>query len=134
MSNPRLEVDLDKIFHKASTLVARLKTKGVSVTGVNKASLGAPEMLRAGVISLGDLQIENIELTRRSAIAAQMRLMRSPMLRQIDQRGGIGRHQLQHRARSIDCSFHCGTRRTHGSWGWGLILLAAMEHHRTIVT
>ncbi len=88
MSTPRLHIDLDKIFHNASTLVARLKINGISITGVTKAFLGAPKiaqtLLRAGVTSLGDSRIENIELMRRSGIDAQMVLIRSPMLSQVD--------------------------------------------------
>ena len=37
---PRLEIDLDKIYHNAYTLVQRLKRHGISVTGVTKATLG----------------------------------------------------------------------------------------------
>ena len=88
MSNPLLQIDLDKIFHNASTLVARLKCKGVSVTGVTKAFLGASQiaktLLRAGVSSLGDSRIENIEFMRKSGITAQMILIRTPMLSQTD--------------------------------------------------
>ena len=88
MSAPRLEIDLDKIVHNASTLVARLKTDGISVTGVTKAFLGdaqiARAMLRGGVTSLGDSRIENIELMRQSGIEAQMMLIRSPMMSQAD--------------------------------------------------
>lgn len=53
MSAPRLVIDLDKIHHNASTLVKRLACRGISVTGVTKATLGSAEvaatMLRAGV-------------------------------------------------------------------------------------
>ena len=88
MNAPRLQVDLGKIFHNASTLVERLKTQNISVTGVTKAFLGTPQiaqtMLRAGVTSLGDSRIENIEHMRRSGIAGQMALIRSPMLSQTD--------------------------------------------------
>lgn len=88
MSMPRLDVDLNKIAHNASTLVARLKTSGISVTGVTKAFLGAPQIARAmlhgGVTSLGDSRIENIEFMRLSGIDAQMMLIRSPMISQAD--------------------------------------------------
>lgn len=88
MSAPELHVNLDKLFHNAFTLVARLKTKGITVTGVTKAFLGAPQiartMLRAGVSSLGDARIENIERMRRSGIGGQMILIRSPMMSQVD--------------------------------------------------
>ena len=83
MTAPRLEVDLDKIHHNARTLVERLAGRGISVTGVTKATLGSPEvagaLLRAGVSALGDSRIENIEALRRTRVPASMILMRSPM-------------------------------------------------------
>ncbi|SDB16263.1 alanine/ornithine racemase family PLP-dependent enzyme [Bauldia litoralis] len=86
MTAPRLEIDLEKIRHNAHTLVQRLKARGISVTGVSKASLGSPDiadaLLRAGVSGLGDSRIENIEAMRRAGIAAPMTLIRSPMLSQ----------------------------------------------------
>lgn len=88
MSAPRLEIDLDKIYHNARTLVARLAVKGVSVTAVTKASLGcstiATVMLRAGVCGLGDSRIENIEAMREAQVVAPMTLLRSPMPSQVE--------------------------------------------------
>lgn len=88
MTAPRLEIDLDKIHHNARTLVARLAHRGISVTGVVKATLGsvdiAEAMLTAGVERLGDSRIENIEALRRQHITAPMTLIRSPMLSQIE--------------------------------------------------
>ena len=67
---PRLEIDLDKIHHNARTLVERLNKRGIRVTGVTKATLGSPKiagaLLHAGVSSLGDSRIENIESMRRA--------------------------------------------------------------------
>ena len=58
MTTPRLEIDLDKIHHNARTLVERLATRGIAVTGVTKATLGSPEiaraLLRAGVYRQSD--------------------------------------------------------------------------------
>ena len=89
MTAPRLEIDLDKIHHNALTLVERLSERGISVTGVTKATLGSPEIanawLQAGVIGLGDSRIENIESMRRAGIAASMTLVRTPMGSQADQ-------------------------------------------------
>lgn len=86
--NPRLEIDLDKIQKNARTLVGRLAQRGIAVTGVTKATLGSPEiagaLLRAGVSSLGDSRIENIEAMRSARVQASMRLIRSPMLSQAD--------------------------------------------------
>ncbi len=86
MSAPRLEIDLDKIRHNARTLVARLARRGISVTGVTKATLGSPAvagaLLSAGVTVLGDSRIENIEAMRNARVPASMTLLRSPMLSQ----------------------------------------------------
>ncbi|MDB4486721.1 alanine/ornithine racemase family PLP-dependent enzyme [Akkermansiaceae bacterium] len=86
---PRLEVDLDKVYHNAFTLVARLRKRGITVTGVTKATLGSPEIaetwLRAGVLGLGDSRVENIGRMRAAQISKSMTLIRSPMLSQIEE-------------------------------------------------
>jgi len=86
MTAPRLEIDLAKILHNATTLVERLGQRGISVTGITKAMPGVPEvanvMLQAGVVGLGDSRIENIEAMRRAGISAPLTLIRSPMLSQ----------------------------------------------------
>jgi predicted amino acid racemase len=86
MNTPRLEIDLGKIQHNARTLVERLARRGISVTGVTKASLGSTEIAHelrlAGVSGLGDSRIENIEAMRRSHLSARLSLIRSPMLSQ----------------------------------------------------
>ena len=86
MTAPRLEIDLRKIRHNARTLVEFLKGRGISVTGVTKATLGSPtianEFLAAGVRVIGDSRIENLESMRRAGIRAPMTLIRSPMLSQ----------------------------------------------------
>ncbi len=68
MAAPRLEIRLDRIGHNARTLVERLRVRGIAVCGVTKAALGAPEiaseLLAAGVVSLGESRIENIESLR----------------------------------------------------------------------
>jgi predicted amino acid racemase len=88
MTAPRLEIDLAKIHHNARTLVELLADRGISITGVTKASLGSPEiagaLLRAGVSGLGDSRIENIEAMRLAGVSSPMTLIRSPMLSQAD--------------------------------------------------
>jgi predicted amino acid racemase len=83
---PRLEIDLDKIFHNARTLIQRLACRKISVTGVTKATLGSADianvLLRAGIGSLGDSRIENIESMRHANVASEMILIRSPMMSQ----------------------------------------------------
>jgi predicted amino acid racemase len=89
MTAPRLEVDLQKIHHNARTLVELLAVRGISVTGVTKATLGSVEvagaLLSAGVRALGDSRIENIASMRRAGLRAPMVLIRSPMLSQAQQ-------------------------------------------------
>ncbi len=67
-------------------LVNLLGKRGISVSGVTKATLGLPciarEMLAAGVIGLADSRIENIQTMHRAAVAAHMTLIRSPMISQ----------------------------------------------------
>lgn len=83
---PRLEIDLGKIFHNARTLIQRLACRKISVTGVTKATLGSADianvLLQAGISSLGDSRIENIESMRRANVASEMILIRSPMMSQ----------------------------------------------------
>lgn len=104
MAAPRLEINLDKIYHNAHELVTRLAKRSISVTGVTKATLGSVEiadtLIRAGVSSLGDSRIENIKALRLSKNNAfhnntfhnntllkdmTMTLIRSPMLSQVQQ-------------------------------------------------
>jgi predicted amino acid racemase len=86
MTAPRLEIDLDKIRRNASALVERLGARGISVTGITKATLGSPEiagaLLQSGASGLGESRIENIEALRRAGVRAPISLIRSPMLSQ----------------------------------------------------
>ena len=86
MTLPRLEIDLDKIHHNALTLVKLLANRGITIMGVTKATLGSPAvagaLLRAGIDSLGDSRIENLETLCRAKVQASMALIRSPMLSQ----------------------------------------------------
>ena len=47
MAMPRLDIDLNKIYHNADELVKRLAERGILVTGVTKASLGSIEVANA---------------------------------------------------------------------------------------
>jgi ornithine racemase len=88
LSAPRVEIDLAKIDHNARVLVAACAARGISVAAVTKAMLGCPEvgaaLMAAGVSSLADSRIENIERLRRGGLAVPVMLIRSPMLSQID--------------------------------------------------
>lgn len=88
MSGLRVEVDLDKVAHNARTLVKLASKRDISITGVTKVMLGSPELgrvlLGAGVNTLGDSRIENIERMRCAGIGEPMLLIRSPTPSQID--------------------------------------------------
>ena len=67
MTAPRLEIHLDRIHHNATTLVGRLASHGVSVTGV----AGRSELanLNYGVGAMYDLNPKNaigVDYTRKS--------------------------------------------------------------------
>ncbi len=89
MTAPRLEIDLVKIRHNARTLVNLLASRGISVWGVTKATLGLPQIARAlmaaGVSGLADSRIENIQTMRLASVGANMALVRSPMISQAAQ-------------------------------------------------
>lgn len=86
MSNPRLEINCDKIHHNARVLFHRLGNKGISVTPVTKVCLGhldiVQTLIKAGATMIADSRIENIEYMRDSGITLPMMLIRSPMLSQ----------------------------------------------------
>ena len=88
MSAPRLELRLDRIGYNARALVDRLGLVGIGVCGVTKATLGSPEVARellaAGVASLGESRIENVERLRQAGITSEIMLVRSPMVSQVD--------------------------------------------------
>lgn len=88
MSAPRLEINLGKLRHNASTLVQRLARQGIAVTGVSKATLGLAEIahtwVAAGVSSIGEARIETIEALGRGGMTVPMLLVRSPMLSQVE--------------------------------------------------
>jgi predicted amino acid racemase len=87
-ASPRLEISLEKIYRNSRILSRRLAERGIAITGVTKAALGSPTiartMLRAGIRSLGDSRLENIERLRSSGIKSKLVLLRSPMLSQVD--------------------------------------------------
>ena len=88
MSAPRLEIHLGRLHHNAKTLVGRLALQGIAVTGVSKATLGLPEIVHtwvdAGVASIGESRIENIEGLTAAGVGVPMLLIRSPMLSQVE--------------------------------------------------
>lgn len=88
MRTPRVEIDLDAITQNARVLVERFAALRLAVCGVTKATAGSPEVARAliaaGVASLGESRIENVERLRRAGVAASILLVRSPMVSEVE--------------------------------------------------
>lgn len=82
MISPRIEIDLDAIEHNSRELVHRLRSRGISVTGVTKATLGSPDvaraMMRGGIRRLGDSRVENLQALRDAGINVPLTLLRAP--------------------------------------------------------
>jgi len=89
MSCPRIDVDLGKIRRNMQTLVERLGSRGISVTGVTKAVCGHPAiaqaMLDGGALRLADARVSNVQRLRAAGMTGAITLIRTPMLSQADQ-------------------------------------------------
>ncbi|TRD18925.1 alanine/ornithine racemase family PLP-dependent enzyme [Palleronia caenipelagi] len=89
MSAPRVEIDLSKIRQNTETLVGRLKTRGIGVTGVTKAVCGLPAvaqaMLDGGAVGLADARLGNVIRLRNAGVSRHITLIRTPLLSQTDQ-------------------------------------------------
>ena len=82
MTCPRVEVDLRKICQNTEIVVRRLKTRGITVTGVTKAVCGHPAiaqaMLDGGALGLAEARITNVQRLRKAGITDPITLpMRS---------------------------------------------------------
>ncbi|WP_299669736.1 alanine/ornithine racemase family PLP-dependent enzyme [uncultured Ruegeria sp.] len=89
MSTPRIEVHLSKIRHNAKTVIGRLKTRGISVTGVTKAVCGHPAIARAmldgGAVGLAEARLSNVRKLRNAGMTCPITMIRTPTLSQVDQ-------------------------------------------------
>ena len=65
LDTPRLEINIKKIMHNTKAIVNICHTRGIDVVGVTKGISGMPEvakaMLNAGVVSLADARIRNVQ-------------------------------------------------------------------------
>lgn len=88
-SNPKLVIDLNKIFSNSQTIVKMCRNAGIDVIGVTKAVSGdnliAQAMMAGGVKGIADSRIENIVRMREAGIVACFMLLRSPMLSEVEQ-------------------------------------------------
>jgi predicted amino acid racemase len=89
MTHPYVTIELDKIEHNTRTIVALCQAHGIAVTGVTKGTAGHPEvakaMVRGGVTSIGESQLENIQRLKTAAIPAPCMLLRLPALSEVDE-------------------------------------------------
>lgn len=89
MKAPRLEIKLKQLHHNAKKLIENLALQGISITGVSKATMAMPEIvdiwINAGIHSIGESRIENIESINKVNNRVRTLLTRIPMLSQVDQ-------------------------------------------------
>ena len=89
MKAPRLEIKLNQLQHNAKKLIDNLALQGISITGVSKATMAMPEIvniwINAGIHSIGESRIENIESINKVNNRVRTLLTRIPMLSQVDQ-------------------------------------------------
>jgi predicted amino acid racemase len=84
MAHPYVSIDLTKIEHNARTISNLCRTYGLTMTGVTKGTCGHPAvaqaMLRGGIASLGESQLENIYRLKSAGVHASFMLLRLPSL------------------------------------------------------
>ena len=89
MKAPRLEINLKQLQHNAKELLENLALQDISITGVSKATMAMPEIINiwvnAGINSIGESRIENIESLNKVNNRVRTLLTRIPMLSQVDQ-------------------------------------------------
>ena len=82
MLGPQVTIDLARIEHNASAVVAACKSYGIDVFGVTKGACGMPQVARAmltgGVVGIAESRFENIRRLRGSGIDCPIMLLRSP--------------------------------------------------------
>ncbi|MGP4062319.1 alanine/ornithine racemase family PLP-dependent enzyme [Halobacillus sp. H74] len=85
---PRIEINLAKIAHNASTLVGIYGAKNIGLMGVTKTVCGAPEiakvLLEQGIPMLADSKLLNLKRMRDAGIKADFVYLRSPSLSEVD--------------------------------------------------
>ena len=88
MTNPRIEIDLNKLSKNVQTVKNLFDPKGIQFSAVTKAVSGSIEIANVfhdlGVHSLADSPIINIQKMRQAGLNSQYLLIRSPMLSEIE--------------------------------------------------
>jgi predicted amino acid racemase len=88
MTTPRIEIDLEKISHNATSLREIYASKGIGIIGVTKVVCGDPAvadvLVNTGIDTLADSRLENIRRMRQAGVRAQFVLLRSPAPSQVE--------------------------------------------------
>lgn len=84
---PRIEINLRKIHHNATTLVERFRKKGIEIAGVVKG-VGAnieiaQTFIDSGITMLADSHIDNLKKLQNAGIKATYLLLRTPALSEV---------------------------------------------------
>jgi predicted amino acid racemase len=89
VAHPYVTIDLDKIERNARSIVELCRAQGIAVVGVTKCTAGHPEiakaMLRGGVVSIGESQLQNIRRLKAAGVPAPCMLLRLPSPSEVDE-------------------------------------------------
>ncbi len=84
---PKLQIDLNKVFHNTRELVRKAKEQNITVTGITKGVCGniefAKTLVEAGIDFLADSRIEN--LRKIHSLPTEKLLLRSPKMSEIEE-------------------------------------------------
>lgn len=84
----RVEIDLEKLGNNVDVLLNLYGSKKIGIMGVTKGVCGAPEIARVlvnkGIHTLADSKIDNLKNMREANIKAELVLLRTPSLSEID--------------------------------------------------
>ncbi|MFT5701660.1 MAG: arginase [Desulforhopalus sp.] len=84
MTEPCINLNLEKIEHNARTVTTFCRQYGITVTGVSKVACGNPDvakaMLRGGVVSIGESRMRNIYRLKANGVNSPFILLRTPPL------------------------------------------------------
>jgi predicted amino acid racemase len=82
LSSTRIEIDLNRIESNARRLIQMYGARGIEITAVTKGVCGAPPiaaaLVRAGIRSLGESRLDNIQRMRAARVLAEFMLIRPP--------------------------------------------------------
>ncbi|MHC1735537.1 MAG: alanine racemase [Erysipelotrichaceae bacterium] len=88
MHTPRIEIDLQKITDNTRKIIELYRTKGIEIAGVLKGVTGdfecANAMVRGGITMVCDSNVDHLLKLKEGGIDAQLMLIRTPALSEVD--------------------------------------------------